>query len=188
MIANDDNIQLEKNLHGGLDDNEHESKQEMVSLISSDNVVFRVDREGVMKCSNFIQSALEMDKTSTEIHLTSIHSSVLAKVMEFMQHRIDNIDKPLVIQCPLPHRHLQHLFPRIDPWYLQFIELSDEHDLLRFRLVQLINAANFLDFHDLIQLCGAKIGSLMIGKKPDEIKQDWTIPDDKAAAFQERGW
>lgn len=88
-----------------------------------------------------------------EIYLPNVKSAPLKKIIEFSEH-YRNGDPP-EIEKPLPKNTLKEL---VDPWDEQFINLPNQEELL-----ELLLAANYLDIKALIELCCAKVATMIKG-------------------------
>lgn len=74
-----------------------------------------------------------------------------------------------------------------DPWFATF---TDKDQSIIF---ELILAANYLDIQPLLDLCCAKVASLIKGKTPEEIRRTFNIvndftPEEEAQLLEENKW
>lgn len=75
----------------------------------------------------------------------------------------------------------------VSEWYAKFIDLESE------KLFEVTNAANFLDIKPLLDLTCAKLGSMIKGRSPEEIRRQFNItndftPEEEAQVRQENMW
>lgn len=77
----------------------------------------------------------------------------MRKIIEFSEHYKSN--DPPEIEKPLSKNSLKDL---VDPWDEQFINLPNQEELL-----ELLLAANYLDIKSLIELCCAKVATMIKG-------------------------
>ena len=123
-----------------------------VVLITSDQGKFEVD-EIVARKSQLLKNMIQDTGVEEEIYLPNVKSSPLKKIIEFCEHYRNN--DPPEIEKPLPKNSLKEL---VDPWDEQFINIPNQEELL-----ELLLAANYLDIKSLIQLCCAKVATMIKG-------------------------
>lgn len=85
--------------------------------------------------------------------MPNVKSTPLRKIIEFSEHYKSN--DPPEIEKPLSKNSLKDL---VDPWDEQFINLPNQEELL-----ELLLAANYLDIKSLIELCCAKVATMIKG-------------------------
>ena len=117
--------------------------------------------------------------------LTTIKTTVLAKVIEFMNHHVDK--KLPEIEKPLKSANLAELTPALEQWDIDFVSCDQE------MLFELILAANFMDIKPLLDLACAKVASMIKGKTPEDIRKTFNIkndftPEEEAAIKEENKW
>ena len=125
-----------------------------VVLIASDQGKFEVD-ENVARKSQLLKNMIEDTGVEEEIYLPNVKSAPLKKIIEFCEHYRNN--DPPEIEKPLPKNSLKEL---VDPWDEQFINIPNQEELL-----ELLLAANYLDIKSLIELCCAKVATMIKGTK-----------------------
>ena len=129
--------------------------------------------------------------------MTTIKSAVLKRVIDFMVHlEADPKQKPgppgseppVLITKPLKSPNLAEMQPPLDPWYIQFVSCDQE------MLYELILAANFMDIKPLLELCCARLASMIMdAKTPERIREmlgivnDFT-PEEEARVLEENKW
>lgn len=118
--------------------------------------------------------------------METVKIAVLQKVGEFLAH-LNGDPKPLEIQKPLKSANLAEMTPPLDGWYIAFVSCDQE------MLYELILAANFMDIKPLLELCCARLASMMLGKNHVELREmlgivnDYT-PEEEAQVLEENKW
>ena len=85
--------------------------------------------------------------------LSDVKSAVLAKVIEFCKHHVDQ--RLPEIEKPLRSNNLAEIVPE---WDAKFVDIEQEV------LFELILAANYMDIKSLLDLTCAKVASMIKGK------------------------
>ena len=117
-----------------------------------------------------------------EIPLPNVKISILAKVVEFNTHHLQN---PLPqIEKPLKSANMHEV---VGEWDAKFIEVDQEV------LFELILAANYMDCQSLLNLACAKVASMIKGRAPEEIRKTFNIvndftPEEEAQVREENKW
>jgi S-phase kinase-associated protein 1 len=118
-----------------------------------------------------------------EVPLPNVSGEILEQVVQFLQYikenPLDKIDKPLKSSNMSENVN--------DPWYAKF---TDKDQSIIF---ELILAANYLDIQPLLDLCCAKVASLIKGKTPEQIRRTFNIendftPEEEAQLLEENKW
>ena len=147
-------------------------------LISSDNQKMEIDFESAQK-SHFLKGVIEENHSKDPISLPDIKSTILKKVIEYLQYYKDKTPKE--IPKPLPTGNLNEFLDEWDINFINGIELDSVFDL--------INAANYMDITSLLDLSCAKIASLLKGKTAPEIRTMFNIEcdltDDELKEYEE---
>ncbi|XP_014231092.1 S-phase kinase-associated protein 1-like [Trichogramma pretiosum] len=119
----------------------------IVHLESSDEVIFDLDLS-IAKRSGLIKTMIEHlgeDNLNENLPLSKIKSNILGMVIEFVMHHKDS---------PIPDNAKE---VEMTEWDKNFLKVDME------TLVDLINAANFLDMKDLLGLACIQMRSLLTG-------------------------
>lgn len=158
-----------KNSHKQYSKKRKKEKIKMsVKLVSNDNQEFLVNKE-IACFSKLVESMMENDDEDDnsqeeeimEIPLPRVSSKDLKKVLEFLEyrkdHKFDEIDKPILSQNM--ENNLE------DPWYAKFIDVKTKD------LVGIMEASNFMDIEDLMNLSCAKMASLIKERTNEELDQ-----------------
>jgi len=155
---------------------------EMVKLKSSQGDLFVVDKD-VAVMSNLLKSMVEDAGTDEEIPLPNVKSNILQKVIDYCKHHkgapVEEIQKPLksgtLSECG------------ISEWDVEYVSIDQD------TLFELILAANYLDIKALLDLTCAKVASMIKGRTPEEIRQQFNIandftPEEEAQVRDENKW
>ena len=114
--------------------------------------------------------------------LSDVKSAVLAKVIEFCKHHVDQ--RLPEIEKPLRSTNLAEIVPE---WDAKFVDIEQEV------LFELILAANYMDIKSLLDLTCAKVASMIKGKTPEQIRKTFNIrndftPEEEAQIIEENKW
>mmetsp|Transcript_31006 Transcript_31006/g.30668 ORF Transcript_31006/g.30668 Transcript_31006/m.30668 type:complete len:166 (+) Transcript_31006:30-527(+) len=145
-----------------------------LKLKSKEDQIFEVE-VGTALQSQLIKSVVEDSGTEEEIPLPNVRGPILEKVIEYLCHYKDS--PALEIEKPLKADAIDEALP---PWDAEFIKLRPEI------VLELLSASNYLDIKPLIDLCGAKIASMIDGKTPDEIRSIFGLENDLTPEEQEK--
>jgi len=161
-----------------------EPEEFRIKLVASDGHWFMVSSE-FAKMSPLVRSLIKNEDLTGEkqVVLPEVESLTLAKVLEFCAHYDEEPMK--YIEAPLKNADLYQV---VQEWYAKYIT-----DLNNDNLFKLTLAANYLDVSQLIDLCGAKIASMMKDKTVEEIRQNFDIvndftPEEEARVREENKW
>lgn len=145
----------------------------MVILIANDKKEFEVPDDAA-QLSVLVKTMITKDDSSENdsddespmrVPLPNVDSDVLEKIIAFCKHHVDN---PMPeIEKPLKSSKLSEVVPEWDAKYIDDLPLE--------LLYRLILAANYMDINSLLHLGCAKVGSLMKGKTPEQIKEELHI-------------
>lgn len=102
-------------------------------------------------------------------------ADVLIKVTEYLRKYKDNA--PASIERPLPSDSIRDV---VSEWDATYIEVEVPF------LIQLLLAAHYLDVGPLVDLCGAKIATLIDNKSPEEIRNTFGLEANFSADELER--
>ncbi|KAG8888360.1 hypothetical protein FRB99_004124 [Tulasnella sp. 403] len=148
-----------------------------VTLVSSDNENFVVDKE-VIERSDLIRSMLtDMDESDRPVFpLPNVNAGVLKKVLEYCDHYRGD---------PLPASDTTE----ISEWDQKFLQVDQE------MLFEIIRAANYLDIKPLLDVACKNVANMIKGKTPEEIRKllsfnlvnDFT-PEEEAQIRKESEW
>jgi S-phase kinase-associated protein 1 len=131
-------------------------------LISKENHKFIVFEE-VVNISTLLKESI-CDSEEKEIKLSMVSSRELGKIIEFMVYYSVNHMKPIV--KPIRSTVMKEI---TEEWYANFIDIPSSE------IFELTLASNFMDIQPLLDLCCAKIASIMKEKTPDEIRDIFDI-------------
>lgn len=123
-----------------------------VTLLTSDQGRFEID-EVVAKKSHMLRNIIEDTGSEEEIYLPNVKSAPLHKIISYCDHYRSS--DPPEIEKPLSKPSLKEL---VSAWDEQFVDIKNQEELL-----ELLLAANYLDVRSLIELCCAKVATLIKG-------------------------
>eukprot|EP00474_Spongospora_subterranea_P008971 CRZ09429.1 hypothetical protein [Spongospora subterranea] len=138
-----------------------------ISIVSKDGQKFHVTRS-VAVMSEYIKSCLELDQENLTIPLKNVEGQVLKPIVDWMVYHSSTPSR--VISRPL---HSSNLVEIVGLWDAEYVEAMSLE--LTF---QVLLAANYLNLQSLVELCCAKVASLMLGKTPKQIRKTFNVRDD----------
>ena len=142
-------------------------------LKSSDNIIKEVDKSLLMK-SKLLKGLIEdYQGDEEEIPLNEVDSKNLDLILQYLEHYKN--DEPKEIPKPFPERTDDEFLKGIlnDEWtfnYLQNISLEG--------LINLVNAANYLQIDGLINIIAAKLAHEMCNCEIEEARKKFGIECD----------
>ncbi len=131
-----------------------EDENKAITFVSKDSVRFSFYPKKWAKISKLICVAIESDAKETEIPL-NIHSTQLQEIIAYMLHHQGNPRPPP--EKPLSSSIMKEVCA--DQWDAELMDAVNDRG--RKDLYALFLAANYLDIKPLLQLCAAKIASLI---------------------------
>ena len=129
-----------------------------IILVSNDKVSFPIAMDIAIEFQ-LVKSLLSMDPDEHTIEFSNVNAQHLKKVVDYLVYHSETPAKE--IPRPLPSTDLVAL---VGSWDADFVDMQTQ-ELFEFILV-----VNYLDIQPLLNLCCAKVASLLKGKSPDEIK------------------
>ncbi|VDM10899.1 unnamed protein product [Wuchereria bancrofti] len=172
---------------------EQKSAQQKISLISSDNETFEVDRN-VIRLSTTINTMLQdlgMDNQDggdvdmvEGIPLQSVNSAILKKVIHWCEYHKDD---------PIPPEDNDNKEKRTDDissWDVEFLKVDQgtlfelilatnkEKINISGKYIKLFQAANYLDIKGLLDVTCKTVANMIKGKSPEEIRRTFNIKND----------
>ena len=137
-------------------------------LKTKDGKVFEAE-EKCLKNSNFFKGLMnDFPDNDVELEVNQVSSPILSKVIEYLKHY--ETEKPKEIPRPLTNGDLKQILSKWD--YDFIVPMSIEE------VIELINAANYLDIIDLVYLAAARLASEMINCGVEEARAKLgIIPD-----------
>lgn len=130
-----------------------------INLISKERDSFELSKRTACM-SSVIRVTIELDNKETEIELKQVSSDAMKKIVEFMKYH-EHVEFP-EIQKPIQHTNMKYLTTE---WDADFINV--DNDLL----FKLLSVSNYLDIKPLLNLCSAKIATMIKGKTREQIQQ-----------------
>ena len=139
----------------------------IITLTSSDGQKVTVDEKSSER-SGLIKGLIQDYTEESDVPMPDIRGEVLKKVVEYLVHY--QLTDPKEIPKPLPSGNLLDVTDEWDVTFINSIDLDTTFDI--------INAANYMDIKQLLDLSCAKIASLMKGKTAEEIRTMFNIECD----------
>ena len=123
------------------------------------------------------------DGGEDECPLPNVKSAILKKVIDYCTY---HKDKPAdQISKPLKSANLAEC--NVSEWDIEYVNIDKEI------LFELILAANYMDIRPLLDLCCAKVASMIRGKTVEQIRSEFNIvndftPEEEARIREENKW
>ena len=137
-------------------------------LKSSDGKIFEVD-EKILNTSKFFKELIiDYPQPDQEITINQVDGKNIEKIIEYLKHY--ETEKPKEIPKPLPNNDLKSILSEWDYNFINPLSIAD--------LIDLINAANFLDIGDLVALTAAKLAAEMLTGSIEEVRDKFGIKCD----------
>ena len=145
-----------------------DSEERIRKLKSKDGQIFEVD-EKKLKVSQFFNDFMkDFPDCETVIEVTEVASNSLKKIIEYLEHY--EKESPKEIPKPLPHSDLK---PIISEWDYGFINPMNLEEV-----IDLVNAANYLNIESLVNLACARLASEMTNCSIEEARTKFGIECD----------
>ena len=127
--------------------------------------IFEVN-DKILSLSKFLKDMIDNNREiDKEITINQVNAKNLEKVIEYLKYH--EKEKPKAIPKPIPNNDLKSI---LSEWDYNFINpLSIEE------AIDLINAANFLDIGDLMDLIEAKLAVEMMTGSVEEVREKFGI-------------
>ncbi len=131
--------------------------------------------------SGFIKTTFESDKDETQMPI-NIKSTDFPKIEEFLIHyEAEGMNE---IEQPLKSADMEQ---NVEKWYADYINVDQDE------LFTLTTNSNYLDIKPLLNLCAAKVASMIKGKTTEEIRTLFNIendftPEEEAVVKEENKW
>jgi S-phase kinase-associated protein 1 len=155
--------------HEGVDFKTH------LVLKAKDGNSFKMSRQASKACK-MLSNMFENEGEDAEITLdVDCDSKTLPLVIQYCEYHKDS--KPAALPQPLQ----KHIDEYLDQWDKNFIysNLVDKTDETKHEaLLDVMAAAHYFDNEDLLNLCCAKVGSMIQDKNPEQIRNLFHLPDD----------
>ena len=137
-------------------------------LKSSDGKTFEVN-EKILSTSKFFKDLInDYPQPDQEITINQVDGKNIEKIIEYLKHY--ESEKPKEIPKPLPNNDLKSILNEWDYNFINPLSIAD--------LIDLINAANFLDIGDLVALTAAKLAAEMLTGTIEEVREKFGIKCD----------
>ncbi|GLJ36346.1 hypothetical protein SUGI_0729620 [Cryptomeria japonica] len=134
-----------------------------VKLKSSDDEMFEVD-EAVAFESETIKNMIEDTGVESVVPLPNVNSKILAKVIEYCKYHVD------AAKTSEETTALSEL--DVKKWDKEFVKVDQA------TLFDIIQAANYLNIENLLDLTCQTVADMIKGKTPEEIRKIFNIKND----------
>lgn len=126
---------------------------------------------------------IEEGSEDAEYPLPNVKSAILVKVIEYCRYHKDVA--PEQITKPLRSANLAE--SNVSEWDIEYVNIDKEI------LFEIILAANYMDIRPLLDLCCAKVASMIRGKTVEQIRAEFNIvndftPEEEARIREENKW
>lgn len=142
--------------------------KQSVRLLSADKIECTCQRD-VLTQFELLSSVLEdMDEDVDEdecIPVPNVTDEILQKVLAFASYHLENAPVPIPEPLVLP---LEDIVSDFDRSFLRNKGFTE--------LVALANAAKYLEYQALLDMCAAKCASMVLGKSKEEVFRMAGIP------------
>ena len=148
-------------------------ESQKVQLKSSDNVIFEVPVDILQKAKLLSDLLYEACEEKETIFLREVDSFNLEKIIQYLEHYKDF--EPKEIPKPFPERTDDAFLRGIlnDDWTFDFLQQTSLEDL-----INLVNAANYLQIDGLINIIAAKLAHEMCNCEIEEARRKFGIECD----------
>jgi S-phase kinase-associated protein 1 len=154
-------------------DNSIEQKEFFITIVSSDQFEIKDVSSYICNMSQVIKCIIEncpdmiIEGEQKKIVISNITGDILQKVLDWMKYHYNN--QPQKIERPITTNDLSTI---VCEWDFNYINIEID------TIIDLMNAANYLDISGLLDLCCAKMASIIKGKSPAEIRDILKITND----------
>lgn len=154
-------------------DNENYNNEYLYTLISSDQIEIKdipleiCHMSEVIKCIINNCPDMKINGEQQKIPISNVNGVTLEKIVDWLKYHHNN--PPKKIERPITTNDLSTI---VCKWDFNFINIEIDE------VINLMNAVNYLDIKELLDLCCAKMASLIKGKSPAEIRQILRIEND----------
>ena len=148
-------------------------ESQKVQLKSSDNVIFEVPVDILQKAKLLSDLLYEASEEKETIFLREVGSFSLEKIIQYLEHYKDF--EPKEIPKPFPEKTDDAFLRGIlnDDWTFDFLQQTSLEDL-----INLVNAANYLQIDGLINIIAAKLAHEMCNCEIEEARRKFGIECD----------
>ena len=143
------------------------STSNIIKLKSSDGEIFEI-KEKCFWRSTYYKVIKDISYPNEELPLKEVDSKNLSKIIEYLNH-YENED-PKEILKPMPSPDLKQFLSEWDYNYIILPSLEE--------IVNLINAANYLNIKELVNLCSARLASEITNCPIEEAREKFGIVAD----------
>ena len=141
---------------------------EELILKSSDNKEFTLEKICAEKSGTLSSIIKDYTDLSEPITLMDVDSKNTERIIEYLREYKDK--NPKNIPKPLPSGDLKSILSPFDYNFISNISLEE--------VIDLVNAANYMQIEDLVHLCSARIASEMLIGTVEEVREKFGIKTD----------
>jgi S-phase kinase-associated protein 1 len=134
---------------------------EIIHLISKSGKAHTIKKSALV-LSNVIKTMIEYDTKEREIPLSALNDDVLEKIIVFMEYH-ENV-KFTEVEKPIKSTNIRDL---VSYWDADFINVD------KILLFDLLQYSNYLDIKELLDLCCAKIATMIKGKTKAQLEKNF---------------
>eukprot|EP00475_Leptophrys_vorax_P042992 TRINITY_DN813_c0_g1_i1.p1 TRINITY_DN813_c0_g1~~TRINITY_DN813_c0_g1_i1.p1 ORF type:complete len:208 (-),score=58.73 TRINITY_DN813_c0_g1_i1:53-604(-) len=147
----------------GLDDVVSEAT---IDLVSNDQKRITIPKS-IASMASTVKDLIDNDSTAKEMCLQHVNGTTLEKIVEWMKYH--SKVPPRAIPRPLKTSNMKET---VGEWDAQYVDVEVE------LVFDVLLSANYLGIVPLLELCCAKIASMMLGKTPRQIRSAFNITAD----------
>ena len=160
----------------GSEEDEDESKRQPITektiQLTAQDGRTKIVSLSIAEMSVLIKTMIDDDDANQEIPLPNVDYEILESVIDFCElydsNPFDEIEKPI------KSANMEEIVSKEHADFLGTVVIDGDKE----KLFKLILAANYLDIKPLLDLCCAKVASMIKGKNPDEIRSEFNIVND----------
>jgi S-phase kinase-associated protein 1 len=157
-----------------------ENKQ--VLLVTHDGQKIQVQQHAI-EMSRLIKEMLIDDSDEMpEIPLSYVEFNLLQRIVQFVEYHVDNLPKE--IHKPIREGDFTKI---VDEWDAKFMDIPVSD------ILEMSKASNYMDIPHLLDMCLAKLASLMYLKSPEQVMEMFGIktkptPEEERKLREDNKW
>ncbi len=146
--------------------NSNDDNMKIVKLKSLDGKLFEIE-ENCLERAKFFKEIKDIMNLNEEVKV-DVSSKILEKIIEYLKHYVN--EEPNVIPKPIPNDDLKQFLNEWDFNYITSLSLEETIDM--------INAANYMNIKELVDLCSARVAWEMINCPIHDARRKFGILED----------
>ena len=165
------------------------TENDRVILISKEEARVEISRKAACQSKLMESMLLEEPENGEEIPLLEVPTNILHKVVEFLNHHMD--DPMAEIKKPIPNSKELKMDSIVGRWDADFIDAMESDQETLFKVIL---AANFLEIEPLLDLGTTKVAVMIQNCKDiNEVKQLLKVesdltPEEERKVREENPW